>query len=279
MDTIRHVTVRWTQRFLTALVAATALWIIVTLIFIPLTDRLPLFFALVLTYILSAYFILPYVVHLGLVITRRGRVPRSTRAGDGLPEGPVNLLLIGSEQELLAAFAAAKWYEADPITIRSSIKMLTTFARNKPYMHAPFRPLYLFARKQDHGFQIPIGDSPRARHHVRFWGINYDAEILDSTDLVGQFKYWIQPQKINPTKPMMWVGSGTKDTGLGLTRLTYELTHAVDTKNVDDEREFIFNSLRAVGAVSDEHYVESGAFVVGKYRSDGRISTANLKRP
>jgi hypothetical protein len=279
MDVLRRATIRWSQRILILGIALLALWIIITLIFIPLDTRLPLLLALFITYVLSAYVLLPRLVHFGLVLTRRGRIPRSTRAADGLTEGPVNLLLIGSEQELLAAFAAAGWHEADPLTLTSSWKMLTAFVRNKPYERAPFRPLYLFARSQDHGFQIPIGNSPRERHHVRFWGINYNADIIDSTGLVNQFAYWIQHQPIDPLKPMMWVGSGTKDTGIGLTKLTYQITHSVDAKNVDEEREFIFNSLHAANAVKDEHYVEPGAFVAGNYRSDGRIKTATLVRP
>ena len=29
--------------------------------------------------------------------------------------------------------------------------------------------LYLFGRKEDLAFEQPVGDSPRHRHHVRFW--------------------------------------------------------------------------------------------------------------
>ncbi len=266
----------WIQRIIIASITFFAIWIIIKIVFIPLHTQLPFIVALLFTYIISAYVILPRIVHLGLVITRRGRIPRSTRAGDGLPEGPVNIILIGSEHELYRAFAKAGWFDADPLTIQTSLKMFSAYIQNKPYPSAPFRPLFLFARRQDHGFQIPIGNSPRERHHVRFWGVNYDEEIVDSTELVSQFKYWTKRQVIDPTQPMMWVGSGTKDIGLGLTRLTYQITHAVDTKNVDEEREFILESLRATGTITDEHYVESGAFVVGKYRSDGRIITAKL---
>ena len=34
---------------------------------------------------------------------------------------------------------------------------------------APVSDLYLFGRKQDLAFEQPVGDSPRQRHHVRFW--------------------------------------------------------------------------------------------------------------
>ena len=45
---------------------------------------------------------------------------------------------------------------------------------NRPYPSAPFSTLYLFNRGQDVGFQRSIDDSPRKRHHVRFWGISVE---------------------------------------------------------------------------------------------------------
>jgi hypothetical protein len=261
---------RWTQRIIVAIVALLAIWLIVTQIFEPLNERLPLYVALVLTYIVSAYIILPRIVQVTFAIVRRGRIPRATRAGDGLPADPVNLLLVGSEHDLLSAFSKAGWCEADQLTIQSAGKIFFAAVFNKPYHCAPFRPLYLFARRQDHGFQQPIGKSPRKRHHIRFWAANLDPDA-DPAD----FKYWNTKHKIDPSKPLIWVGAATEDIGIGFTALTYQITHRTD-KNIDEEREYILASLRGVAAITDEHYVDSERAVAGKYISDGRILTANL---
>ena len=265
-----NVILRWIQRVGTGIIVIIALWIIVIQVFEPLHQRLPLFFALLATYFISAYIVLPIIVHVGLTIVRRGRIPRVTRTPDGLPADPINILLIGSELSLLEAFAKAGWKEADTLTLRTAIKMLVTFSLNKPYPTAPFRSLFLFGRRQDHGFQIEIGDSPRRRHHVRFWAANIDPEI----DL-GNFSYWTKKHGIDPKEAHIWVGAGTLDTGVGLSSLTYQITHRTD-KNIDKERDYILESLRTANIVKDERYVNSGSNVVGKYFSDGKILAADL---
>ena len=262
---------RWLQRIGTFLIAILAAWFIFTQVFERLHRHLPLVLALSITYLVSAYVILPLIVHFGLTIVRRGRIPRVTRARDGLPEDPVNILLIGSQEKLVEAFKKAGWQEADRLTPKTSWKMLTAFVFNKPYPTAPFRSLYLFARRQDHGFQEPIGVSPRKRHHIRFWAANLDPDA-DPAD----FKYWSSKHEIDPTKPLIWVGAGTTDIGIGLTSLTYQVIHRTD-KHLDAEREHILESLRHADTIEDEHYVDIDRVVHGKYKSDGKILTATLK--
>jgi hypothetical protein len=261
---------RWTQRLVIGIAALIAMWLIVTQVFEPLKERLPIYVALVLTYIVSAYVILPRIVQVTFAIVRRGRIPRVSRAGDGLPADPVNLLLVGSERDLIAAFKKAGWYEADPLGPKSIVKMILATTLNKPYHCAPFKPLFLFARKQDHGFQQAIGASPRKRHHIRFWAANLNPDA-NPTD----FTYWNTKHEIDPTKPLIWVGAATEDIGIGLTALTAQITHRTD-KDIDEEREHVLESLRAVEVITDEHYVDSDREVAGKYISDGRILTATL---
>ncbi|WP_454942405.1 LssY C-terminal domain-containing protein, partial [Corynebacterium argentoratense] len=43
-----------------------------------------------------------------------------TRTGDGLLGDPVNLAIMGSEEDVHYAMRAAGWIQADPITLRSS---------------------------------------------------------------------------------------------------------------------------------------------------------------
>ena len=52
-----------------------------------------------------AYIILPRIVRMGLKILKHKRVPSYTITGDGLPGDPVNLVLMGTLQQLHAAFA------------------------------------------------------------------------------------------------------------------------------------------------------------------------------
>jgi hypothetical protein len=233
--------------------------------------HLPLLVAIALAYLLAAYLILPFFVHMGLLILRRGRIPSYTREADGLPADPVNIVLLGSEDTLLNAFAKAGWIESDDLTLRTGWKMCVAFVLNRAYPAAPFRPLYLFGRSQDHGFQIPIGKSPRKRHHIRFW-----AATLEPEDNLNEFAFWNQEQVLDPTKPLLWIGAATEDLGIGFTNLTYQIRHRID-RHVDEERENVLETLRNAGVITDEQYVESNRVVVGKYISDGEIIIATLK--
>ena len=92
------------------------------------TDRkLPTVLALIITYGIAAYIILPRAVRMGLKILQRKRVPRFTITGDGLPGDPINLVLMGTIQQLRAAFAIAGWSEADRLGMASSWHMICAF--------------------------------------------------------------------------------------------------------------------------------------------------------
>src|SRR5262249_56809048 len=111
--------------------------------------RLPWFLALEAIYGLAAYIVLPRIVRMGLKILQRKRVPRYTITGDGLPGDPVNLVLIGTLEQLHAAFATAGWSKADRLGLKSSWNMVRAFILNLPYPTAPFSTLYLFGPRQD----------------------------------------------------------------------------------------------------------------------------------
>src|SRR6476659_8766102 len=159
------------QRKIIAGLGIFSVCLIVFVVFETAYSMLPWILAVALTYAIAAYIILPRVVHIGLRILQRKRVPRYTTTGDGLPGDPVNLVLIGTLQQLRSAFATAGWSEADPLGVTSAWRMIVAFVCNSSYPAAPFRTLYLFGRGQDIGFQKAIDDSPRKRHHIRFWAL------------------------------------------------------------------------------------------------------------
>ena len=261
---------RMVERFLIACLSAVFIWLSVTQVFERLDQRMPVFVAGICTYILVAYLALPRLIRFGLMIFRRGRIPHFTQAADGLMGDPVNIALVGSEDQLRAAFKKIGWFEADEITLASSWRMVQALLQNKPYYTAPFSYLYLFGRRQDYGFQKSITTSPRQRHHVRFWAANIDPNVSFS-----DVAYWLKKHPVDHSKPVMWVGAATKDIGIGLSALTYQFTHRVD-KNIDDEREYILKLLRGAGCVAGEEYAEPGKFLQNKYRSDGKIVVATL---
>ena len=213
-------------------------WLIVLVVFEDADRRLPWFLAATLTYGIAAYVILPRAVRMGLKILQHKLVPSFTVTGDGLPGDPVNLALIGTLQQLRAAFAVLGWTEADRLGLKSSWHMVRAFVSNTPYPTAPFSTLYLFGRGQDIGFQKAIDNSPRKRHHIRFWALG----LSRAEDSWGANNFWLNTDRPADDARVIWVGAGTRDTGLSLTQLTFQITHATDA-DTNAERNFVIAEL------------------------------------
>ncbi len=263
------------QRLLVVAVGILSIWLIVFVVFRIADNRLPWILALASTYGLAAYVILPRAVRISLKILQRKHIPRYTITGDGLPGDPVNLVLIGTRQQLHAAFAAAGWSTADRLSLASSWRMAQTFITNSPYPTAPFSTLYLFGRGQDFGFQKAIDNSPRKRHHIRFWALSMEhmQKKLGTADL------WLTTDRPPDDAHALWVGAGTRDTGFSLTKLTFQFTHATDS-DTNLERDYIMAELTEAKAIADVNAYKAQQHLpverVNHYITDGDIAVANL---
>ena len=264
--------IRLFQRMLVLLLGILTVWLIV-FVFRFVDRRVPAVLAVALSYTIAAYIILPRSVHLGLAILRRKRVPSYTITGDGLPGDPVNVVLVGTLSQLRAAFAAAGWYEADRLSFASARRMVRAFICNSPYPTAPFSTLYLFGRGQDIGFQKCINNSPRRRHHVRFWALDLAHEAS-----LGKARFWRGGAPPPIDARILWVGAGTKDTGFSLTRLTFQITHATDA-DTDIERDFIVAELSSIRVIGETISYRAGEHLpahVNHYVTDGEVTMASL---
>jgi hypothetical protein len=152
--------------------------------------------------------------------------------------------------------------------------MARAFVLNAPYPTAPFSTLYLFGRGQDIGFQKAIDDSPRKRHHVRFWAL--DTALVEAT--WGTAKFWLNTDRPPPDAHVYWIGAGTRDTGFSLTQLTFQITHATDA-DTNAERDFIIAELRNNRLIGDLSEIQAGQHIehVNRYVTDGQIALANLQ--
>lgn len=147
-------------------------------------------------------------------------VSRVTQTADMHPGDPVNIVIAGTEEQLIRAMTAAGWLPADPVTFDTSLRIAVDSVFRKPDDSAPVSNLYLFGRKEDLAFEQPVGNSPRQRHHVRFW----------------------LSEKQEAGRPV-WFGSATFDKSVGLSYTTGQVTHHVDS-NVDAERDLISTELQ-----------------------------------
>ena len=266
---------RLLQRLLIFALGIFIVWLIVFVVFETADNRLPWILAVGVTYGIAAYVILPRAIRLGLKILQRKLVPSYTITGDGLPGDPVNLALAGTLAQLRAAFAAAGWSEADRLGVASSWRMIRAFVFNSPYPAAPFSTLYLFGRGQDIGFQKAIDNSPRKRHHIRFWALS----PTRAQDTWGTADFWTTTERPADNDRVLWVGAGTRDTGLSFTRLTLQVTHATDS-DTNAERHYIVTQLREKQVIGDVVLHQSGSRLqtgkVNHYVTDGEIAFASL---
>ena len=152
--------------------------------------------------------------------------------------------------------------------------MVVAFTLNRPYPAAPFSTLFLFGRGQDVGFQKAIDMSPRKRHHVRFWSLSLER----SDEPLNDPQFWLNADRPGIVEPALWVGAGTRDTGLSFTKFTFQFTHAT-AADVNAERDFIISELKQNGAISEVMWRRAGETLVARvnhYVTDGEIAAASL---
>jgi hypothetical protein len=160
--------------------------------------------------------------------------PRITTTGDGHAGDPLNVGLIGTETEVKEIMQTAKWYEADPLGLRSDFRIGADTVLRRPYDEAPVSKLFLFGRKEDLAFEQPVGDNPAHRHHVRFW----------------------RTGEVDEDERPVWIGSASYDKHVGLSRTTGQVTHHI-AADVDAEREHVLATLEQTHGLI-ETYKERG---------------------
>ncbi len=191
-------------------------------------------------------------------------IPRrvtDTATGEGHPGDMVNFAVVGTREQVEAAFKAAGWVPVDRTVEEAIINGLLKTLNKEAYLQMPMSTLYLFGRPQDMSFARadPLLVAAE-RHHLRLW----------------------QTDKRVDGKPL-WVGAATHDIGFEKDQRTGGVTHKIDPE-IDKERDYLLNSFDAAGAFSSAAYVtpkdpmlEAKTATGGSFYSDGRIVVMALK--
>ena len=158
--------------------------------------------------------------------------PRLTETSDRHPGDPLNVALIGTEAEIKAIMAAAEWYAANPLGLRSDVKIAADTILKRSYDEAPVSSLFLFGRKEDLAFERPVGDDPSKRNHVRFW----------------------QTPKPDQDGRPVWIGSASYDERVGLSHTTGQITHHI-APDLDAERDKLATDLQHTNKLSETYKI------------------------
>lgn len=214
---------------------------------------------LLLAYTLTAYLLMPAWWRRHEAHALPPASPQTTRTAEGIPADPLNVAVVGTSDEVVRAMLAAGWGPADPITLRSSLRISRSVLLRRPYPEAPVSNLFLWGRRQDLAFQRAAGNNPRRRHHVRFW-------LSEDRDAGGR---------------PVWVGAATFDRSVGLSHRTGQVTHHI-ARDVDEERDLLMADLGKTGSVTQTYDLPNQVPFRGRnggggcYLSDGRRVVAVL---
>jgi len=188
-------------------------------------------------------------------------IPRRVTDPDGNPGDMVNVFLVGTQDQVLQAFAAAGWVQVDKSAGGSALEAILDSLEKKDYLTMPMSTLMLFNRPQDYG--LAHGEAVKvamSRHHLRLWKSPYEVE----------------------GRPL-WCISSTHDIGFERDQRNNGITHKIDP-NIDTEREFVSGTLMATGLVAQRDHVTPADPLTtaktatgGEFHSDGRISVLILK--
>lgn len=170
-----------------------------------------------------------------------------TRTSDGLLGDPVNIGLIGSEEQIHQAMLQAGWTCADDVTLSSSWKIIVSTLTRSSYAQAPVSPLKIFGRVQSFAYQQEVDGNPKKRHHVRFWKTP---------------EGWLLPGG----HQVDWLAAGTYDSGVGFSFFTLQVTHRIDSQT-DFERDYIVESLQYTYPHTEVEVIED--FSTGYHARNG----------
>lgn len=210
-------------------------------IFPWLSDHLPIAAAIIVTYIIGAYILVPALIRLARIIFPARHLPLYCVTADGFASDPLNIGIIGTRTQIIDAMTTAGWHQADKLSFRTAARIALSTVYGWQYPKAPMSNLYLFGRKQDLGFQVPIVDgTPGSRHHVRFWAVSLDSR----DDLSIHTLDWQHREEHLHDDRLLWVGAASRDIGVTFIRHNAQITHLVDP-DTDSERDLIASQLTA----------------------------------
>ena len=189
-------------------------------------------------------------------------LPRRVSDQNHDPGDMVNIVLIGTEDEVVKTFTTAGWVKVDK-SVGSTLKagLMDTFEK-KDYLTMPMSILYLYDRPQDYGFAHaePVR-VVMSRNHLRVWKSPHEVQ----------------------GRPL-WCVAATHDIGFERDQRNNGLTHKIDPA-IDGEREYVNQTLSGTGLVRARAHISpvqplttAKTATGGEFHSDGRILVLELKK-
>ncbi|HUD66226.1 MAG TPA: LssY C-terminal domain-containing protein [Candidatus Sulfotelmatobacter sp.] len=189
------------------------------------------------------------------------KIPRRVSDPAKNPGDMVNVLIVGTQDQVVQVFTAAGWVQVDKTVGNTALNALVGSLEKKDYLTMPMSTLFLFDRAQDYGFAHaePVRVA-MSRNHLRVWKSPY---VIEGRPL--------------------WCIAATHDIGFERDQRNNGVTHKIDPA-IDGEREYVNGTLSGTGLVMQrDHVTPADALTTaktatgGEFHSDGRILVLVLK--
>jgi hypothetical protein len=158
----------------------------------------------------------------------------------------LNIVLLGSEDEVKSAFREAGWHNADAASKRAWMKNLYALLNNSGYAQQPMMTFLLNGQPEDMNWQKTLNSYGR-RDHLRIW-------------------QWTS----SGTGDSVWVTSSTHDTGAVLDVKHKGFVHHI-APDIDDERSTVIRDLNFAGCVKSVSYVSQPAMPIATRNAIGDV--------
>ena len=155
-------------------------------------------------------------------------LPLRSSTSKGGSADVVNVVFLGSREQVSSAFKAAGWAGSDTMTTGSAFRLAAAFAALKNDVHLPISRQTLVGKAPDSMWQKSF-DSVQKRDHTRVWS--------QAADWQGQ---------------EVWPGASIRETGAVFSFRNFKLIHHVDV-DLDTEREKVVRDLTLAGCVDTVH--------------------------
>ena len=152
-------------------------------------------------------------------------LPRVSETLFGKPQEPINIIVVGSYDQLKKVFLDAGWLPCDSINTKNIGKLITSTLADSSYPQAPGVPSLWDTEPNPYAFEKPT-DTVRSREHIHFWSTPF---LVDG-------------------KENVWVGTAHFDQSVKINSVVIMPTHSIDPA-IDKEREKIKNEVVETGKV------------------------------
>ncbi len=197
----------------------------------------------------------------GVTLDLLSKIPRRVSDPAGKPGDMVNVLIVGTQEQVVQVFTTGGWVQVDKAVGNTALNAVMDSLEKKDYLTMPMSTLFLFNRAQDYGFAHaePVKVA-MSRNHLRVWKSPFEVE----------------------GRPL-WCVAATHDIGFERDQRNNGLTHKIDPA-IDGEREYVNGTLSGTGLVIQRDHVTPADPLItaktatgGEFHSDGRILVLVLK--